>query len=257
MAQPLQPTNEAGVLITFEGGEGAGKTTHIRFLAEALQGRGREVLCLREPGGTAIGEQVRAVLLSTDNDEMAPEAELLLYEAARAQLVGQVIAPALARGCVVLCDRFTDSTLAYQGAGRGLDESFIERASAFACQGLAPDRTVLLSTGGTATDGLMRATHRGAADRLEEAGLEFHMRVNDAFQRMAAAHPQRIRCVVSDKRKSVTARAVFRAVADLFPWMNEPDAFPEGFFERLDVSRGASLPKLGVRAADFDQAGGR
>ena len=83
------------------------------------------------------------------------------------------------------------------------------------------------------------------------------MRVNDAFQRMAAAHPLRIRCVVSDKRKSVTARAVFRAVADLFPWMNEPDAFPEGFFERLDVSRGASLPKLGARPADFDQAGGR
>lgn len=255
MGLPEDPAHPAGVFITFEGGEGAGKTTHIRFLADALRGHGREVLCLREPGGTSIGEQVREVLLSTDNDEMAPEAELLLYEAARAQLVKQVVQPALARGCVVLCDRFTDSTRAYQGAGRGLDESFIERASAFACQGIAPDRTILLSTGGTATDGLLRATHRGATDRLEGAGLEFHMRVNDAFQRIADAHPERIRRVVSDKRKSVTARAVFQAVSDLFSWMSEPSSFPVGFFEQLDVSRGASSPKLGADASDFDQAG--
>lgn len=257
MGDVRQPTDEIGVFITFEGGEGAGKTTHIRFLAEALQGRGREVLCLREPGGTSIGEQVRTVLLSTDNAEMVPEAELLLYEAARAQLVAQVIAPALARGCVVLCDRFTDSTRAYQGAGRGLDEQFIEQASSFACQGLVPDRTILLSTGGTATDGLVRATHRGAADRLEGAGLEFHMRVNDSFQRIADEQPQRIRRVVSDKRKSVTARAVFHAVADLFPWMDEPQAFPEGFFEQLDASRSSASPKLGANASDFNQAGVR
>lgn len=255
MGLPEDRAHPAGVFVTFEGGEGAGKTTHIRFLAEALREHGHEVLCLREPGGTSIGEQVREVLLSTDNDEMAPEAELLLYEAARAQLVRQVIQPALARGCVVLCDRFTDSTRAYQGAGRGLDEAFIEQASAFACQGLVPDRTILLSTGGTATDGLVRATHRGATDRLEEAGLEFHMRVNEAFQRIADEQPGRIRRVVSDKRKSATARAVFQAVSDLFPWMGEPDALPVGFFERLDISRGASSPKLGAAASDFDQAG--
>lgn len=163
-----------GIFITFEGGEGAGKTTHIRFLSETLRAHGREVLCLREPGGTEVGEQLRAVVLDPANGGMSDEAELLIYEAARAQLMAQVIAPALARGAVVLCDRFTDSTVAYQAYGRGLPRMFVDRVNEFACQGVHPDRTILMATGGEANVGLVRATHRGAADRLEQAGEEFH-----------------------------------------------------------------------------------
>ena len=117
-----------GVFVSFEGGEGAGKTTHIRFLAETLEARGFEVVRLREPGGAA----------------MCDACELLVYEAARAQIVEEVIKPALERGAVVLCDRFFDSTTAYQAYGRGLDADFVRRANQFACQGVVPDRTILL-----------------------------------------------------------------------------------------------------------------
>lgn len=225
-----------GIFITFEGGEGAGKTTHIRFLAEALRAHGREVLCLREPGGTDIGEQLRAVVLDPRNTSMSDEAELLVYEAARAQIVAEVIRPALERGAVVLCDRFADSTVAYQAYGRGLSREFVDCANEFASQGLRPDRTILLMTGGDARTGLARATHRGA-DRLERAGEEFHARVNDAFLKIAHAHPDRIRVVVSDDRKSRTAAAVFAELADLFPWMEGLAAANPAFFERLDVKR--------------------
>lgn len=132
-----------GIFITFEGGEGAGKSTHIRFLAEALEEHGREVLCLREPGGTAVGEQLRSIVLDPENAALSDEAELLIYEAARAQIVSEVIAPALARGAVVLCDRFYDSTIAYQVFGRGLDRSFVEAANEFACQGVHPDLSLI------------------------------------------------------------------------------------------------------------------
>ena len=225
-----------GIFITFEGGEGAGKTTHIRFLAEELQKRGHEVLCLREPGGTKVGEQLRAVVLDPENEELCDQTELLIYEAARAQIVSQVIAPALARGAVVLCDRFADSTVAYQGFGRGLDRDFLDRANAFACQGVRPDRTILLVTGGTARTGLGRATHRGA-DRLERAGEEFHERVNAAFLELAAAEPERIRVVRSAERKSHTAQLVFRELADLFPWMDGVVDDP-AFFERVNKRSG-------------------
>ena len=205
-----------GIFITFEGGEGAGKTTHIRFLSETLRAHGREVLCLREPGGTEVGEQLRAVVLDPANGGMSDEAELLIYEAARAQLMAQVIAPALARGAVVLCDRFTDSTVAYQAYGRGLPRMFVDRVNEFACQGVHPDRTILMATGGEANVGLVRATHRGAADRLD---------------------PERVRVVVSDGNKSQTAAAVFAELADLFPWMAQVVDDDPAFFDRLDVKR--------------------
>lgn len=226
-----------GIFITFEGGEGAGKTTHIRFLSEVLRAQGREVLCLREPGGTNVGEQLRAVVLDPANDGMADEAELLIYEAARAQLVARVIAPALQRGAVVLCDRFTDSTVAYQAYGRGLPRMFVDRVNEFACQGVHPDRTILMTTGGAAAVGLVRATHRGAADRLEQAGEEFHDRVNQAFMEIARRDPERVRVVASDGLKSATAAAVFAELADLFPWMAELTENDPAFFERLDVKR--------------------
>ena len=224
-----------GIFITFEGGEGAGKTTHIRFLSEKLRERGREVVRLREPGGTAVGEELRAVVVDPKNDNLSDEAELRIYEAARAQIVAEVIRPALERGAVVLCDRFADSTIAYQVHGRGLDAAFVEQANAFACQGVSPDRTILLTTGGSARTGLSRATHRGA-DRLERAGEEFHTRVNEGFLDIARAHADRVRVVQSAARKSRTSELVFRELADLFPWMADVVDDPS-YFAPLDVRR--------------------
>lgn len=226
-----------GVFISFEGGDGAGKSTHIRFLASAIQAHGREVLCLREPGGTPIGEQMRNVVLNPSNTELSYEAELLVYEAARAQLVSEVIKPALERGAVVLCDRFADSSLAYQGYGRGLDLSFVNAANAFACQGIVPDRTILMVSGGSASESLARATHKSGADRMERAGLPFHERVNEAFYHLANRNPQRIRVVSSADRKSETARSVFMQVADLFPWIESDCLSVPDFFEQLDIKR--------------------
>ena len=173
--------NRKGTFITFEGGDGAGKSTHLQFVAEALRMHGEDVICLREPGGTIIGEQLRSLVLDPGNVAMSNECELLIYEAARAQLVSQVIKPALDRNAIVLCDRFTDSTVAYQAFGRGLDRSFVEDASAFACNGIAPDRTILMMTGGDAEVGLLRAMQHKNADRLELAGKEFHNLVNAAY----------------------------------------------------------------------------
>ena len=190
------------------------------------------------------------MVLDPRNDAMSDEAELLIYEAARAQLVGQVIAPALARGVVVLCDRFTDSTVAYQAYGRGLDRAFVDRANAFACQGVSPDRTILMTTGGTAKTGLARATHRGA-DRLERAGEEFHARVNAAFLDIARADAGRVRTVVSADRKSRTAAAVFAQLEDLFPWMAGVEARDPSFFERLDAKR-RHAGRPGARTAGAD-----
>lgn len=178
MAIAQDTTVGPGIFITFEGGDGAGKTTHITFLAECLRKMGHEVLCLREPGGTAIGEALRSIVLNPENSAMSDQAELLIYEAARAQIVKETIIPALARGAVVLLDRFYDSTVAYQAYGRGLPVSFVHQANVFACQGVHPCRTILLTTEAPAEEGLERATHHGDADRLEQAGADFHARVN-------------------------------------------------------------------------------
>ncbi|MEG1907307.1 MAG: dTMP kinase [Gordonibacter sp.] len=246
MTQATPDTSGAarGIFITFEGGEGAGKSTHIRFLSSKLREHDREVVCLREPGGTDIGEQLRAVVLDPAHGAMVDEAELLIYEAARAQLVAEVIKPALERGAVVLCDRFTDSTVAYQSCGRGLDRALVDRVNAFACQGLDPDRTILMATGGSAKRGLARATHRFGADRLEQAGEEFHTRVNEGFQDIARDNCERIRIVESASRKSDTAKAVFRALTDLFPWMEEAIG-DDAYFASLDARR----PRKGSRNA--------
>lgn len=228
-------SNQSGIFITFEGGEGAGKTTHIRFLAEELRRRNYEVMCLREPGATDIGEQLRSVVLDPRNEAMASEAELFVYEAARAQMVSQVVIPALERGAVVLCDRFTDSTIAYQCYGRGLSREFVERANEFATQGIRPDRTIVMVTGGEAKRGLIRATRRGA-DRIEMAGEDFHTRVNDAFLDIAQSDSARVRIVASATQKSQTAQAVFSELEDLFPWMDGIASKSPTFFDRLNRS---------------------
>lgn len=228
---------EKGVFITFEGGDGAGKSTHLYFVAEALRSRGEHVVCLREPGGTIIGEQLRGTVLDPGNYIMSPECELLIYEAARAQLVDQVIKPALDAGDIVLCDRFADSTVAYQSFGRGIDRAFIDTANRFACQGVWPDRTILMLTGGDAEVGLERATHDKHADRLEMAGIDFHERVNEGYLTMAGEDPERIRVVISDEGKSATARKVFAELADIFPWMGDPSVCTDGFFTSLAMRR--------------------
>lgn len=235
--------SSTGVFITFEGGEGAGKTTHINFLAHALRSQGREVVCVREPGGTAIGEALRGIVLDNANRSMCSEAELLIYEAARAQIVHEVIGPALSRGAVVLCDRFCDSTIAYQGHGRGLSLEFVRQVNEFACQGIVVDRTVLMCTAGKASVGLHRATYRGGADRMEQAGIDFHDRVNRAFEGIAKTDPDRVRVVVSSSRKRDTARCVFNAVSDVVGWDARNLPFDDDFFEQVERRRHGSPPK--------------
>jgi len=132
------------LFITFEGPDGSGKTTQARLLAARLRGQGHDVIYVREPGGTAIGDQIRQIVHDVRNVEMQPRAELLLYSASRAQLVEQVIRPHLARGGIVICDRYADSSLAYQGYGRGLDLDMVQRIQAFATGGLTPDLTFYL-----------------------------------------------------------------------------------------------------------------
>lgn len=210
----MAETENKGLFITFEGGDGAGKSTHIARLAQACRDLGREVLCLREPGGTVVGEALRAIVLDPAHDAMDPRAELLIYEAARAQIVAEIIRPALERGAVVLCDRFSDSTVAYQAFGRGLSRAAVEAATEFACQGLVPDRTILLVCG-SVTGSLDRATEEREADRLEAAGADFHERVRLGFQAIAESEPERVRMISSDGTKDETSAAVFAAVSDL------------------------------------------
>lgn len=224
----------AGVFITFEGGEGAGKTTHIRFLAKALEGLGYSVLMLREPGGTELGEALRALVLDPAYGPVSPRCEMLIYEAARAQLVDEVIKPALVAGKIVLCDRFTDSTEAYQGFGRGIDREQVRTANAFAADGLVPHATLLLRCEGAA-EGLVRATHHGSADRLEQAGLDFHQRVELGFGQMCRESDGRIRVIDTSGPKSHTAAQVFSALVDVVPALADSALFDEDYFSVLDV----------------------
>jgi dTMP kinase len=179
-----------GLFITFEGGEGSGKSTQLTRLAAALRAEGLDVLETLEPGGTAIGQEVRRVLLDPAHRAMAPDAELFLYEASRAQLTAEVIRPALARGQTVLCDRFTDSTVAYQGYGRGLDLGLIRRLNQVAAAGLVPDCTLLLDADPAV--GLARVRLRTPADRMEGEVAAFHQRVREGFLAIARGEPERV-----------------------------------------------------------------
>jgi len=178
-----------GVFIAFEGGDGAGKSTQVALLANALTADGRVVLTTREPGGTALGETLRHTLLANDTDVPLARTEALLYAAARAQHVEMVIVPALQAGKIVITDRFVDSSVAYQGAGRGLGDEAVLAVNTFATGGLIPDLVVLLDS--DPVEGLKRATAGEVADRIEAAGLTFHQRTRNAFLRRAAADPDR------------------------------------------------------------------
>lgn len=178
------------MFITFEGPDGSGKSTQIKLLAEKLRARGRNVLLTREPGGTEIGEQIRHVLHDLKNKAMQPRAELLLYSAARAQLVGQVIRPHLAAGGVVLSDRYFDSTFAYQGYGHGLDLAALKAITAFATGGLTPDLTLLFDI--DAETGLRRRqTNAAEWNRLDDYALDFHARVRAGYLELLQQEPAR------------------------------------------------------------------
>lgn len=178
-----------GVFVTVEGCEGTGKSTQAARLAAALRDAGLSVTEVREPGGTRLGEAVREVVLDRAHDGLDSRAELLLYEAARAELTSRVILPALASGGAVVCDRYYDSTTAYQGYGRELPLDQVVRLNDFAASGLAPDLTIVLDL--DPAEGLSRATGAGA-DRLESEALSFHERVREGFLRIAAEEPERV-----------------------------------------------------------------
>jgi len=177
------------MFVTFEGPDGSGKTSQVAALAEYLLGQGFNVLVTREPGGTAIGDQIRLILSDMGNTEMNPRTETLLFLAARAQIVEQVILPALAGGTIVLCDRYADSTLAYQGYGHQKDLDQIQTLLDFATGGLKPDLTLLLDV--DVEVGLRRRASGGQWNRLDAYDLEFHRRVRQGYHQLVQADPQR------------------------------------------------------------------
>ena len=211
----VQPAEGArGVFVSLEGVDGSGKSTQAAILRDLLAQGGADVVSLREPGGTAISEKVRALVLDPANAEMCDECELLLYEASRAQLVRQVVEPALAAGGVVVCDRFLDSTFAYQAAGRGLDAGLVRRANELGSCGFLPDRTVIFDI--DPARALARAT-RGGADRLERSGLALQERVRADYLELAREQPGRVRVVdAAGTVGEVTGRLV-ACLADLLP----------------------------------------
>lgn len=201
-----------GTLITFEGPDGGGKTTQLGLLAEHLRRQGYVVRCTREPGGTALGDRIRDLLLDPANREMAPRTEALLYMAARAQHVAEVIAPALARGEVVLSDRYADSTLIYQGAARRLAREALAAINLFATDGVAPHLTILLDGDTTLLEG--RLAGRGWADRIEREADAFHVLVRQGFRELAAAEPERVKPVDAGGDVAEVHRAVVLVVEE-------------------------------------------
>ena len=213
-----------GKLITFEGPEGAGKSTQAAMLIARLEARGIEVVYTREPGGTKLGEAIRGVLqYNAAGEAPCPESEVLLFEASRAQLVRQVIRPALERGAWVVCDRFADSTTAYQGFGRGFPVDLMETINRFAIGESAPDMTILLDV--NVSLGMQRCAKRQTGrkaqyDRIESEALDFHEKVRQGYLELARRYPQRFRKVDAMRHAEPIGEDVWRLVADAF--------FPQG-----------------------------
>jgi len=208
-----------GLFITFEGTEGSGKSTQAVLLVERLRTGGNTVRLFREPGGTPIGEEIRHTLKhSHANDAMTAEAELLLMNASRAQLVREIIRPALAKGEIIVCDRFYDSTTAYQGYGRQLDLEAVRRAIAIAVGDTQPDLTLLLQVPVTVSQERLRsrqATLPFIRDRIEEADREFFERVAKGYQAIAAAEPKRVHTIDAAGNVTEVQSAIWRSVAPL------------------------------------------
>jgi dTMP kinase len=210
-----------GLFVTFEGLDGSGKSTQMRMLGERLKAEGYDVIETVEPGGTPIGAQIRRVLLDAGNSEITPTVELLLYFASRAQNVGQVIRPALGRGAIVLSDRYTDSTLAYQGHARGLGEEIVRELHRIACGGLDPDVTVYLAI--DVKTGLARIRSRNHAlegeaaseTRMDDEADAFHDRVRQGYERLIRGEPGRFRVIDGNGPVETVAAGVWAAVQPL------------------------------------------
>jgi dTMP kinase len=214
---------QAGLFITFEGSEGCGKSTQIARLATYLREEGREVVQLREPRGTPVGERIRELLqYDASATSMTPEAELLLFAASRAQLVREVIRPALESGAIVLCDRFLDSTTVYQGVARALEASAVARINDFATEGTIPDLTIVLDL--DAAEGRRRACARkGPVDRMEQEREDFYESVRQGFLKLAESNP---RFEVIDASRDV--EAVEREIAKIVRERFQPKGGPDG-----------------------------
>ncbi len=201
-----------GKFITFEGSEGCGKSTQSRLLAQYLKRKGFKVVYLREPGGTRISEKIRKILLDPKN-HIAPISETLLYMAARAQVVSQIIKPALLKAKLVICDRFLDSTIAYQGYGLGIDIDFIKRIGNLVTYGIKPDLTIFLDL--PVKKGLRYRKER--LDRIEKRSLLYHFRVRKGYLKLARLEPKRIKVIKVDKSKKVTQGKIRKSVAYVIP----------------------------------------
>jgi dTMP kinase len=204
-----------GIFITFEGPDGAGKTTQLKKLAEELKKQGLDVLVTREPGGTAISDQIRSIILDPVNKEMVDQAEVLLYAASRAQHVHQLILPALAAGRIVLCDRFIDASVAYQAYGLGVDVDMVKAISRYASSGLQATRTYILDV--PVEVSLARLHHRASGmgenaqqlDRIEQKNVDYHSRVREGFHQIAADHPERVRVVNANRNEEEIAKEIW------------------------------------------------
>lgn len=202
---------ETGVFIAFEGGEGSGKSTQARLLGRWLEEHGRSVVLTREPGGTAVGQRLRDILLDPATGTLCPRTEALVYLADKAEHVDRVIFPALADGNVVITDRYVDSTLAYQGAGRALRAGELESIARWATSALRPHLTVVLDI-----DPIVGLRRAGAPDRIESEPLDFHRRVREHFVELAAADPHHYAVVAADQDPQDIHLAIQRVVA---PWL--------------------------------------
>ena len=199
-----------GKFITFEGPEGSGKSTQGKLLVKYLKSKGRKAVFLREPGGTQLSEKIRKILLDKNNQRISPLSEMLLYMAARAQLIHEIIKPALKKGYFVICDRFLDSTIAYQGWGLGVDLPLIEYVGNFLTFGVKPDLTIFLDV--AIKKGLQAC---GQKDRIEQRSFAYHQRVHRGYFRLAAKYPKRIKIVKPDKDK-IKTQVKIRKVVDKY-----------------------------------------
>ena len=212
----------SGLFVSFEGGEASGKSSQVRRLAGALTERGRDVVLTREPGGTPLGERIRDVVLHARDVPLGTEAQVLLFSAARTELVREVIRPALDAGRIVIADRFFDSTIAYQGYGHRAPLDGVRAVTRFAVGALVPDRTFLLDI--PVEVSLARTEARGEArwDRFESVGRDFHQRVRDGYLRLASAEPARFVVLLGDRDESAIANDVRRAVDALLGALAQP-----------------------------------
>ncbi len=206
----------SGLFITMEGTDGAGKTTQINMLRDYLDSRGYNVVCVREPGGTPIGEKIREIIIDKNNSEMCQMTEAMLYAAARAQLVSQIILPALKNGGVVISDRFLDSSLVYQGYARGLGERRIRNLNRYAVDDLEPDITFFLRL--KPEDGLKRKRVQAELDRIESEHFNFHQRVYDGYVSLARRNKSRIRMLDALKSADEIHCAILSEIDKLLDW---------------------------------------